>query len=849
MAVDPNKNDGKRIDSQKELYSMNLKQAEHEKYVSLLLEKQIGLRKSINELEERKLNGDKEAEQLLIDANELYNKQDAQLKQIVLEQNNINKQLQKELKNRQAIVDNTKKVIGYITQGWKFLQEQDKTIRSTVLNLGLSGTKASQMRLSFEQSAVFAARLGANLEDISKIQQTFTEETGKAQTLTSQTMKDILLIGKGTGLGVEQASKLVGQFDFMGVSSKNAMENVQGVLDTSERMGINSNKVLKNVSDNFKKLSTFTFQNGVKSFAQMAVDAERTRVSMSSALNLAESKRGLEDVIEMSANLQVMGGKFAEIDPFQWLYMVRNEPEKITEKISDMTKGMYSLKKNSEGLMEKFITPADKDRLDNVAKTLGFTKEEMHEIAQKSLDIGNMEKNLAGKGFTEDQKKMIQGAAKLNQTTGKYQVMLGGTMRDISTLTKDQAKAFESEKVTLEERAKEAMTFDETFKATINMLKASLLPLLNAINKYLLPPIKWLADLAGSGWGGLAGTAGILLAAARAWKVTTNALGKVADKFVEKGLGGFGKNKGGDLASSLTKGRDGKPLNIGAQKAYDVGQVNKMKASGTKNLKSGAGMGAALVGAGAGIALAAVGISKLADSMSKLTDKQADTLVKIVDSLLIFMGIAAGLAAAIMIFGRASTAASTGLIIFGGAVLMVGVGVGIAAAGIGVMAAGLGILIEKGTTAGDSLFVLAGGMAGIAASLMLFTAGSLGLITFGATMAMIAMTAPAITKVGAAFKEINAVMSGSKEDYIAIAAAINSIADANTKSGGMFADLANIMKTPLKVQFVDKGVSIASNITLNVDGRKLAEQIGIVQYTTSTTYDQGKGTRGPENVH
>src|SRR5690606_3728128 len=149
-------------------------------------------------------------------------------------------------------------------------------------------------------------------------------------------------------------------------------EYVQGVVDTTERMGINTTKVLKNINSNYKRLTTFSFKNGTKAFKEMAISAESTRVSMDTAMNVVEATRNLESVIELGANLQVMGGEFAKMDPLAWLHMARNEPEKIQEQIGKMTTGLFTLRKNSEGIFEKFISPADRDRLANVAKSLGI---------------------------------------------------------------------------------------------------------------------------------------------------------------------------------------------------------------------------------------------------------------------------------------------------------------------------------------------------------------------------------------------------------------------------------------------------------------------------------------------
>ncbi len=784
--------------------------------------------KIINQLMSENLKGETEKVNLL---NKLIGEQ----QEAINKEKSLNEQIERGIKSRQRQVNLTKDLAGIIKQEWQYLQEADKTIKSTILSLGMSGTKAESMRKSFEGSAKLVSRLGGTLADIQSIQQGFADETGRARAMTASMVEDITLIGKGTGLGIEQATKLGAQFEFMGLDARRSMDYVQGIVDTSERMGVNTTKVLKNISDNFKKLNTYSFTAGVKGMAKMAQDAEKMQVSMQDALSAADAAKGLEKAIDLAANLQVMGGEFAKTDPFEWMYLARNEPEKLTAKISEMTRGLVTFKKNSEGVFEKFISPADRQRLESVAKSLGISNEEMVKITQRRADLDKMNQQLAGTGLSGREKELVQGAAVFNAKSGKFQVELAGTMKDISTLTATQAKSFEQEQKTLRERAEQAMTFDQTFKATIEILKASLLPLLQGINKYLLPPVKILADLATKGFGGAAVAGGVLLAAAGAWKIISLKLGDVADRFVkgsarraaERGLGGGfgGGGIGGGTPATGGLPATGKGSSGLGQKRILEGQGAKLAGAGKAGAGIGAGIGAAALGIGAGIGAAAAGISLLANSMSKLTPEQAKTLASVVKSLGWFVVGGAAAAAAIMIFGGASTAASVGLLAFGGAVALVGVGIGAAAAGIGLMGSGLAKLATAAKGSGKDMLMLGAGITTMAAGLSLFTVGSLGLIAFSVTLNKIAKHADAIAQVGDAFKQINAVMHGSKEDFIAIENAVNSISNMNTKGGSAFAQLATILKTPLKVQFADKEMTMASNITLEIDGQRFMQKV------------------------
>lgn len=735
-----------------------------------------------------------------------------EFKKILKLQKEYTSELDKQQIRKQRNLRISQEIQRQLKIGWKYLQQQDKTIKSTILTLGMSGAKAQLMRESFQESAGYVARLGGNLEDVSKITTGFADETGRARVMTAQMIQDVALIGKGTGLGVEQATRLAAQFEFMGLDANRTMEYVQGVVDTSERMGVNTTKVLKSISDNFKKLSTFTFQSGVKGFAKMAQDAEKTRVSMATALNVAEATRNLESVIELGANLQVMGGRFAEMDPFQWLYMVRNEPEKLNEQISKMTEGIYTLKRNSEGIFEKFISPADRDRLAQVAKSLGIAQDEMFEIAQRSLDLSIMEKELAGLGLSDREKELIEGAAFFNSESGKYQVRLAGTMQDISTMTKTQALAFGKQQESLEARALEAQTFDEAFKATINELKSALLPILNAVNGLLTairPTVIFLTEWATSGPAAWLKVGALFMSAGALWKGLLQPL-----------MGRIGKATVGRAAAAIAGGGVKATADSTLSGSQALGQGKgaglASKGAGMKALGVGAGVGAAAAGVGGGIMMAAKGISELADAMSKLTPEQSRNLAVIGTTLAVTFPLAA---VGIALAAKAAESGIVGLLALGAAVVAIGFGIKLATDGIGNMAEGLAKMNKTGGGAGNQLLGVAAGIGAI--TLAMASGGVLGVAAFNKQLRKMNENSDGIQKVGAAFANINAVLSGTKEDWVAIESAIKGISSANVKGGGVIGELATLLKQPLKVQFADKQLAVVSNITMEIDGEKI----------------------------
>ena len=114
--------------------------------------------------------------------------------------------------------------------------------------------------------------------------------------------------------------------------------------------------------------------------------------------------------------------------------------------------------------------------------------------------------------------------------------------------------------------------------------------------------------------------------------------------------------------------------------------------------------GAAILMVGAGVAIAAVGLALLVVAFTGLVNaitglaSQGPIAVAVI--LALTVGISA-MVAVLAIFGPLLTASAVGLLAFGAAVLMVGVGIGVAAAGIAVLVDALSNLLSTNTVLGQ----------------------------------------------------------------------------------------------------------------------------------------------------
>lgn len=726
--------------------------------------------------------------------------------------------------NRKSGLDILTKNYWFQTGILKSLNDQDKIIRQTILNLGLSGNKAFEMRKSFENAAANAALIGANLEDILKIQTGFSDETGRAQVLTNDMVNDVLLIGKGTAIGVEQATKLASQFQIMGIDTKRTMEYVQGIVDTSERMGINTTKVLNNIANNFKKLQTMNFNTGVQGYAKMAEYAEQMKIDMAESMQSSKMANNLEKSIDLAAQLQVMGGEFAKIDPFQMLYFSRNAPEEFQKRMNEITKGLVTFRKMADGTFEKFISPADRDRMEAVAKATGVSIENLTEQALRMADASKIKQMLLGTGFSAKDKELITGQATFDNKLGKFLVQVGTARKDISALNSEDIKSLQVQQSALEVRAKDALTFNESLQSMIDALKTTLIPLMRGMTTILEPLRDFVRLLSNTSdgfkntMGSLGKFLGYVLLVQGALKLSTGIYNSIMMAIAAaKGTSFIPKN--GSLFSGWTN-------KVTRDKG---GRFLSNKNAGLGAMRGGIGIGAAGLGIGGGIGIAAGGISLLADAMSKLTPEQAKTLNSIVMTLSIATAVIPLVAVGIAALGGTVALAMPELLALGGAVALIGAGVGVAGYGIEQMADGFSKLVESSKGADMGLVKVAAGIAAI--NLAMGATGIVGAIgsLFGGsslekTLNSIGNNAEKISVVGEAFKQINTVLTASKDDFSAIESAINSISNMNTSKGSAFAQLADLLSKPIQVEFSDKKVAIVSNITLEMDGEKIMQK-------------------------
>ena len=482
------------------------------------------------------------------------------------------------------------------------LFEMDKAIRKTGMEMGLLGSQTESYRKTVKQAAMTTNEWGMGVEELAKMQGSFSEELGRTVMLSEKASIALSAMAAATGLGAEGAGKFAADMDTQGLSAERTAKYVEQTLNDSSKMGLNAAKVIKNITSNTKMLNKFNFKGGVQGLAKMAKTVTKLGIEMGDIAGMAEKLFDIEGAVDMSAQLQVMGGKWAQLaDPFKLMYMARNDMEGLTAALGEAAESAVDFNAKT-GEFE--ISALEMHRLRKVAEQTGVAYETLAEMGKNAARATQVKKQM-GFTFDKDSQEFLENTAQFNEK-GEAFIKVGQDEKLLSTLKQSDIKLIKnqiSEKKTLAERAEAGQSFDEMVTNLVNMFKTTMLPIIEGIDSVLRPLIKdvfkdekFKASLVtlGESIGGWVKSAAGIIKTLGGWVLELGPGGTLALLLGAKGLMAAGQWLLNGIAlgkgfNSVAGGGGGGLL--GGLKASGGGSANK----GLK-MAGGLGIGGALVG-------------------------------------------------------------------------------------------------------------------------------------------------------------------------------------------------------------------------------------------------------------
>lgn len=384
-----------------------------------------------------------------------------------------------------SIFGTLKKGFDIVTGIWGSFDEIDRVIREISVNMGITQSQLEIFAKNATQTAAETAKMGIHMDKVIRAQETMSELMGRNLLLTKEQIVAVAQMSNGTDLGVEGVARMGDAFEVFGVNLDSMRNRIEGTLQTNQKLGLNSSKVFKTISDNLKTAQKFNFKDGVQGLTRMAQKATSIKLDLGGVFGLAEKLFDVEGAVDLSAELQVLGGSFAKLaDPFQLMYQARNDMEGLTDSLIEATKNVAVF----DDKAKEFKIPAmELHRLKKVADATGISFENLTESA---LEMAKQDKAMSqltnSFKFTDQERKTIANMAQMTDNGVMTITASDGTQKALSALDPEEMDKILGSQSTLEKAAKARMTFLDMFKSIGDVFKGKLYPVLADISQRLL---------------------------------------------------------------------------------------------------------------------------------------------------------------------------------------------------------------------------------------------------------------------------------------------------------------------------------------------------------------------------
>ena len=348
-------------------------------------------------------------------------------------------------------------------------------------SMGLTGELSAAFRDSLIGTLPAAATLGYDISNISDAITSLSEKTGKWNIIASNTLEQGFQTARAFGMTLPQLSDAFGEFEKVGLGAADTILKINTAGMQSVSLGLNSKKTTQDLKTNIEKLNEFGFKNGVEGLNRMVQKAAEFRMNMAETFKVAEKVMNPESAIELTANMQMLGGAIGDLnDPLKLMYMATNN----VEGLQDALQGAASTLATYNTEQKRFeITGANLRRAQEMAKVLGVDYKEFTKgaIAAQERILAN--DTLLSKGFDIDDKDREFLTNLSSMKDGEMQIVIPKSLQDslgkelganelkLSDLSTEQKNILINYRKQLEDKTPAEMAkamFSETTKIAYN---------------------------------------------------------------------------------------------------------------------------------------------------------------------------------------------------------------------------------------------------------------------------------------------------------------------------------------------------------------------------------------------
>ena len=323
-------------------------------------------------------------------------------------------------------------------------REIDAAASKYAKTIGLTSRAMKQLAEDTNRNVVnndIALRYNVDSKELLAAQENYMKAAGRNIRVSDSEQETIaamtLMGGKGNDLAA--------MFDNFGVSLETTGDHVGKMFADATKQGLSFEKYSDNVAKNIKLAQNYTFKNGLKGLESMAKKATAMKMDMQQVAALADKVSTVEGAIDVSSQLQVLGGPFAQLaDPLGMLNEGLNDMEGLQDRLIKMVGGLGSFDKETG---EVKVSSFNKQRIKAASQAMGVDYGTIMESVNAQARRGEISKQIAASevasGFSDDMKELIMNSGTIKD--GKAGVSIRGQFKALDDITEEDRKAIEKE--------------------------------------------------------------------------------------------------------------------------------------------------------------------------------------------------------------------------------------------------------------------------------------------------------------------------------------------------------------------------------------------------------------------
>ncbi len=307
-------------------------------------------------------------------------------------------------------------------------------------NIGLSGRAMDYLRkstINLVANRGIGARYNTSVEELIGLQQSYTKGVGRQVGLTGNDLE--VLAASSRILGNDTAADFMAKFERFGLSMEDAGDRAGKMFADASKRGISWENYSKNFLDNITLAQRYTFRNGTRGLESMARKATEINLNLSQAASFAEKVNTVEGAIRTGAQLQVLGGPFAQMgNPIGMLYESLNDMEALQDRMVQMFGNLGSFNKQT-GEVE--ISAFNRMRINEAAKSMGIDAANIFESINSNARRNEIARQLQGNqnGLSQDVINLVKNTGTIRN--GVAGVTINGSFKRANEITNADQRA------------------------------------------------------------------------------------------------------------------------------------------------------------------------------------------------------------------------------------------------------------------------------------------------------------------------------------------------------------------------------------------------------------------------